>query len=112
MTQNSHTTDDAPPDEDISAGEIARWIPGSRLADRQDIFADLRGNLLEAFERQPKPRKARKPTLASALRQASKAHVSVASVEFSDGKIALVLGEPDANAAEPNEWDSVLRIEQ
>jgi|SRR5215813_3210677 len=54
-------------------------------------------------------RKPRKPTLASAKKQASKAGIEVNRYEMKpDGTIAVVPGAPTANDAEANPWDEVL----
>jgi hypothetical protein len=51
-------------------------------------------------------RRARKPTLASVAKQASKAGIEVARYEVEPGKIVVVPGKPGLdNAADINPWD-------
>jgi hypothetical protein len=50
-----------------------------------------------------------KPTLATALKQASRAGVAVASAIIEHGKVTLVFGEPTKDNKNP--WDSVLNHE-
>jgi hypothetical protein len=52
------------------------------------------------------PKRQRKRSISHALKEAAKAGASVARVEISDdGKIALVIGEPEANKQQGNEVD-------
>jgi hypothetical protein len=53
-------------------------------------------------------RRERKPTLAAALKQASKAGQHVSGAVIEDGKIELKFGKQDADdTAAANEWDEV-----
>jgi hypothetical protein len=59
----------------------------------------------------PVRRRQRRPSIARALRDATKAGVSVGRVELPDGT-TLVLGEPQAAGAAVNPWDAeTLRLE-
>jgi hypothetical protein len=56
------------------------------------------------------PRRPRKPTLAGALKQATKAgHPVKGAVIDPDGKIELKFGEPDASAT-TNPWFDDLKV--
>jgi hypothetical protein len=84
----------------VPADDILKRIEASTLSLLPDIEA------LEALERwhaapptKPK-RRARKPTLAAALKQASKAGQHVSGAVIEDGKIELKFGEQTNN--EPN----------
>jgi hypothetical protein len=60
--------------------------------------------------RQKKPRRQRKPTLASVAKQAARAGLEVARYEVDpDGKIIVVTGKPDGanNTEGANEWDTI-----
>jgi hypothetical protein len=52
-------------------------------------------------------RRARKPTLAAALKQASKAGQHVSGAVIEDGKIELKFGEQTNN--EPNPWERAMQ---
>jgi hypothetical protein len=56
-----------------------------------------------------KPRRARKPTLASELRQAKKAGLSVKGATIEQDKLTLTFGEPTPDNTEVNPWDTVLK---
>ncbi len=56
----------------------------------------------------PRTRRARKPTLAQALREAAKAGVNVAGATIEDGKVSLTFGKPSAATVNENEWDEEL----
>jgi hypothetical protein len=53
-----------------------------------------------------KPRRQYKPTLATALKQAVKAGITVASATIEHGKVTLIFGEPAKDSRNP--WDTVL----
>jgi hypothetical protein len=92
-----------------------------RLAARHE--ADIE-EMLRDLERDDPPhpgapvdrarRRARRPTLAGALKEASKAGQHVAGAVIEDGKIELRFGEPGAAAvATSNPWDEeIARLKQ
>ena len=53
-----------------------------------------------------RPRQPRKPTLASQLRQAKKAGLSVKGATIEPDKVTLIFGEPAKDDGNP--WDIVL----
>ncbi len=55
-----------------------------------------------------RPRRRRRTTLASALRQADRAGKPVASATITADNVTLTFGEPEATN-NINEWDQVLR---
>ena len=66
----------------------------------------------EAGDRSSKRPRVRKPTFASVARQASKAGIPVASYAVDpDGRITVIVGQPDTTANNSNPWDEVLRRE-
>ena len=97
----------------IAAAGCARF--GDRLGQFRDITKLLlqSGATIEELTAQtpkpaPRPRRARKPTLASVAKQASKAGLEVGRFEIEpDGKIVIVIGKSSGvgNDAAANEWD-------
>jgi hypothetical protein len=85
-----------------------------RLAARHE--ADMEEMLRDLERDPPHPRQVerarrgpRRPTLAAALKEASKAGQHVAGAVFEPGKIELRFGEPGGTAAPTsNPWDEVL----
>jgi len=64
-------------------------------------------------QKAPVKRQPRKPTLASELRQARRAGLSVtAAIIDPDGRLSLQFGEPTAESVESNPWDRVLNHAQ
>jgi hypothetical protein len=55
-----------------------------------------------------KQRKPHRPSLASIVRQATKAGVRIDRIEVDGGKITIFVGNTNSTAVEPNPWDSVL----
>lgn len=55
----------------------------------------------------PRTRRARKPTLTSVAKQASKAGIAVARYEVEPDKIVIVVGKSGMDNAGVNEWDEV-----
>jgi hypothetical protein len=52
---------------------------------------------------EPPRRRQRKPTLASVAKQANKAGIPVARYEVEDGKISIIVGQPESPTTNP--WD-------
>ena len=62
---------------------------------------------IDCGQRKKKTRRARRPTLASALRQARKVGASVSGATISaDGSVTITFGQPTVAESE-NEWDTV-----
>ncbi len=78
----------------------------SEKGDRDDD-QDHRPHRLPAAQVEPAKRRARRPTLASVAKQASKAGIEVARYEVEPDKIVvIVVGKSGMdNAATTNEWD-------
>jgi anti-sigma-K factor RskA len=54
----------------------------------------------------PKPRRARKPTLASIAKQASRANIEVGRYEIERDKITIVTGKAAGEADQANDLDN------
>jgi len=68
--------------------------------------------IFEPWESPTRRRKKRKPNLASALKQASKAGVAVAGATITADGVTLEFGQPDAVKTNTNPWDEVLDHER
>jgi hypothetical protein len=55
-----------------------------------------------------KEHKPHRPSLASVVRQATKAGVEVARIEIEGGKITIITSKGDSVSVERNPWDEVL----
>jgi hypothetical protein len=84
-----------------------------KLAPSPAIILKRKWKLVQCAAKFAPKRRARRPTLASVAKQATKAGIEVASYEVKPGKIVVVTGKPNEQTNnEPNPWERAMGVKQ